>query len=207
MTAREWLKLVCSYNAALNARDLQQHATRLMVEFPARAFEQATARKVADGLVLGAGIDDLTTSLRHHIGLAQPKQHRDEAEMMGDAWRDYIAKRLGEGGDRAHLLSLLRAYSPPGALRQSMADLFPEELAAQDEYDRDVARDKARAIAAAKAIAAKVSRASAMPQPHGATTHTRPAPQVKPNFGAQLSAAQLARARENLARGGAHERF
>jgi hypothetical protein len=194
MTAREWLKLVCSYNAALNARDLQQHATRLMVEFPARAFEQATARKVADGLVLGAGIDDLTASLRHHIGQTYLKQHRDEAEIMGDAWRDYIARRLGKGADRAHLLSLLRAYSPPNALRQSMADLFPAELAAQDEYDREVARDKARAIAAAKAIAAKVTRASAMPQPHGAKVKTRPAEAKPPRF-ATMSDADLATAR------------
>ena len=75
-------------------------------------------------------------------------------------WHGYIAGRLVAGGDRAHLLSLAKAYAPPEELRSIMAAFYRDDLREQEQHAVEVRRDKAAAAAAvAKAAAAALKSA------------------------------------------------
>jgi hypothetical protein len=111
-------------------------------------------------------------------------------------WHGYIASKLVAGGDRAHLLSLARAYATPEELRGIMRAFYADELRAEEQRTEEVRRDKALAVeAVAKAAAAgmappKVARATppqAAPAPEPVDPHAPGRPLTLPELRARLA--------------------
>lgn len=146
MTPRQWLHLTCSYQPELErkANALAGHATRLSAEFPARAFTADTARAAAKHLHGNAGYSDIATALRHVMPERQADANETEDQKVARCWDRFIARRLSDGGDRAHLLSLLKACCPAAHLRPILATHFAEELADMDAKDRRIAEHQAK---------------------------------------------------------------
>jgi hypothetical protein len=146
MTPRQWLHLTCSYNPDLErkATALAVHATRLSAEFPAHAFSADSARGVAKVINGSVGYIDIATALRHVLPDRQAEKNETEDQRVARCWSRFIGRRLNEGGNPAHLFSLLKAHCPNAHLRQVLASHFPDELAEMDAKDHRIAQHQAR---------------------------------------------------------------
>lgn len=145
-------------------------------KYPASAFTRQSLEAVAAGSkffpTYGEVCDRLTKFWRDDRAKALPGPAAAGPTRPGAGhWHGFIAARLVAGGDRAHLLSLAKAYATPDELRGIMAAFYPAEAQAAAEHAAEVKRDKARAAEqVAKALAAqlkpaKASAKSAPPQP------------------------------------------
>lgn len=156
---------------------LSVFAARLAVEFRRSAFTPDTARACGRRFVETPDYDTLAAALRH----AQPEDVAPEDQpadaTMAARWERFVERRLAEGGDRQHLLSLIRTYAPGTGLRGILARHFAPELVAMDAHDAEVVRDKARL---AESLA-RVTTALAPPQgPKPSTAKPEPEPQGRP---------------------------
>ena len=135
---------------------------KLTAEFERTAFTLNTAQRVGQSLVETPDYDTLAGALRRAMPVAETRADPGDGPDMGAAWGGYAARRLAEGGPRAHLLSLVRAYCPAAALRGVLGKHFPAELAEMDQRAVEAKRDKAAAV---EAYAAKLARTMAPPPP------------------------------------------
>tara|TARA_R110000751_G_scaffold307640_1_gene430302 strand:- start:3605 stop:4264 length:660 start_codon:yes stop_codon:yes gene_type:complete len=166
-------------------------AARLGVEFRRSAFTPDTARACGRRFVETPDYDTLAAALRH----AQPEQPVAEDQpadaAMGALWDRYVERRLGEGGDRAHLLSLVRTYAPRAGLRPILARHFAPELAEIIAHEAEVVRDKAL-LADSVARLTRATAPPAVPTPAAATPEPAPpaGPIARPISGSHLEAAR-----------------
>jgi hypothetical protein len=188
MDATTWLRHVGAYcPEPLHGPKLARvvaFALRFDAEFPARAFTTDTARRVAKALPdTHPTFEQIAGALR----FAMPAEEALPAPAIPTErprfGMEFITRRLREGGDRAHLLSLCRAYDPPEVVREVMAAHFPEELRAEDERAAEVKRDKARNAASLAAAQVRAVQAEAVARAVGGTLraaplHAPPAPPV-----------------------------
>jgi hypothetical protein len=128
---------------AASALDVARHANN-------RGFFPTYAQ-VCEALVKWAKANPVRPSVPALPGPAGAAPAQVERPKFG---RAFVARRLSEGADRKHLLSMVRAYDPPAEVRAVMAEFYPADLAAEDEHAAEVRRDKAKAAAAAAVAAA-----------------------------------------------------
>lgn len=154
---------------------LSVFAARLAVEFRRSAFTPDTARACGKRFVETPDYDTLAAALRH----VQPEEVAPEDQpadaTMAALWERYVERRLGEGGDRAHLLSLVRTYAPRSGLRPILARHFAAELAEMDAHEAEVVRDKALLADSLARVTAAVAPPQA-PKP----TAAKPEPEQPP---------------------------
>jgi len=182
MDATAWLRLVGAYTPEpLHGPKLARLAAfgpRFDAEFPARAFTTDTARKVARALPdTLPGYDAIAGALR----FAMPAEAQQAAPAIPTErprfGMEFVTRRLREGGDPAHLLSLVRTYDSPEVVREVMATHFPDALRAEEARAAEVARDKAKAAAA---LAAAVGNAWRAPPLHAGPSGAAPPPPPPP---------------------------
>jgi hypothetical protein len=176
----EWLAALGTLTAAgMTAEDAREkilaYASLLGGKYPASAFTRESLEAVAAGLKFFPAYGELCDRLSAYWRENRPKSAgpaiAGPSKPGAGHWHGFIAARLVAGGDRAHLLSLARAYASPDELRGIMAAFYPDEAQADADHAAEVRRDKARgAEAVAKAVARSLSARkpamkSAKPEP------------------------------------------
>lgn len=160
MDATEWLRLVAlgiPGTSAPAAARIAGYALRIRTAFPETAFTQATATDVVEGMIAAPTYSELQIALQALGPFAVPMR-RDQEDNQTAAWRTYLNRRLAEGADAAHLLSLAKTHVPDSGRDEVIRDLFPAAWRREQERRSEVLRDKA------KGLAFRVSRALAPPK-------------------------------------------
>jgi hypothetical protein len=144
MDATEWLRQVAlgipGMSAAMSAR-LSGFAPRLRAEFPEGAFSTTTAADVVEGWSRAPTYPELREKLESLGPFARPAMRGDD-ETLCTMWHRFIGRRLAEGGDTAHLLSLARAHCPDSGKDHLLRALFPAFWRREQDTRAEIARDK-----------------------------------------------------------------
>lgn len=199
MDVSEWLRQLALRIPNLPpaaATRLAGYAPRLRADFPANAFSAVTLEDVAEGLTKIPAYGDLKEALAS-VAPSPPAKAEDD-DRMADHWLRFFVKRLGEGANRATLVSMCRAHVPFRHVDRVMRAAFPQEWQAEEERKAEVARDKARGLRVKPSTMPGWTVASLrMPSgPHGPSGAQPPEPErpaIKPSY---LSPEQLARLRK-----------
>lgn len=139
---------------------LGEYAAALREEFAASVFTAESARQVARRAnnrgffpTYAQVCEALRTWAKENPARAYPKpalQGGDASAIGNGPWMQFIARRLGEGGDREHLRSLAKRYAGaelPEILRRLFADGDASPTRGAEEYPRaEVERTVAKLI-------------------------------------------------------------
>lgn len=185
---REWVRVLAASMPGVptpaRASRLAVYAPRLTAEFPRQAFTLETARDCGRNFHALPDYDALASTLRHVMPeISAPSGPPSEDVIYAQSWDRHISGRLAQGGDRAKLLSFVRAHAPPSQLRNLLSNLFPADLREMDEHDAEVIRDKAMVAQRAAELAKRM------------------APPPLPRFGAKAPAPEPVRPVERLLTG------